>query len=286
MPQRKIPLAIIYDFDGTLAAGNMQERDFIPAIGMTTSDFWDEVKRRAKHSRGDEILMYMGLMLEKADAAEVPVKSDNFREFGEALELFQGVTDYRPNDTMSWFEWIDSYCKESAVSVDHYILSSGIAEMVEGTSIAKHFTKIYASRFYYDQYGKAVWPALGINYTNKTQFLFRINKGSLDEHDHSVINQYTPLDDRPVPFSNMIYIGDGETDIPCFRTVKSLGGFSLAVYRPNTAKARIRPDKLLKDGRVQFVAPADYREGKRLDKIIKSIIDKLQVDADLNRLMS
>ena len=285
MAKHKIPLAIIYDFDGTLAPGNMQERTFIPEIGKTPQEFWTEAKDRARSSHGDEALLYMGLMLECAGSAHVSVRSEDFRQYGSQLELLEGLNDYDiDGTTTNWFKDINDYARGSGVAVDHYVISSGIAEMVEGCSISQYLKKVYASRFYYDHHGVAKWPALCVNYTNKTQFLFRINKGTLDEFDHDVINKFVPDKDRPVPFTNMIYIGDGDTDVPCFRLVKQLGGFSVAVYLPNKRRARARPQRLLSEGRVQFMAPANYRRGGHLDKIVKNIIDKLQSDDFLSSL--
>ena len=275
MPRKYIPLAIAYDFDGTLAPGNMQEHSFIPKVGMTKSAFWEEVGKLEKKHRADNILVYMGLMLEKARNKEVQVRETDFKKHGRGVPLFEGVKE--------WFDRINVYGKQSGVNVEHYIISSGIREMIEGTPIARKFKAIFASSFWYDYNGNAKWPALALNYTTKTQFLFRINKGSLDVFDHSKINEYVEESKRPVPFKNMVYIGDGETDIPCFRLVKDKGGYSIAVYKPKSPKVS-RAKDLLKDGRVNFVAPADYREGCPLDKIVKSIIDKIDTDAHLNLL--
>ena len=153
--------------------------------------------------------------------------------------------------------------------------------MIAGTPIHKHFSRVYASSFIYDHHGVANWPAMALNYTTKTQYLFRINKGSLDVHDHSVINDYVPHEDRPMPFKHMVFIGDGETDVPCFRLVKDQGGHSVAVYKPKAPKTKAKAEKLLKEGRVNFLAPADYAEGKQIDQIIKAIIDKVAADRHL-----
>lgn len=273
---RKVPLAIAYDFDGTLAPGNMQEHDFIPKIRMKSKEFWKEVAERSKEHDADNILIYMHLMLEKARAAQVPVRKSDFENFGRTLRLFPGVS--------SWFDRINEYGRLSGVRVEHYVISSGIREMVLGTPIARKFKAVFASSFMYDYHGVAQWPALNLNYTTKTQYLFRINKGSLGVFDHSVINEYVPMQERPVPFSQMVFIGDGETDIPCFRLVKDQGGHAVAVYRPHSAKAKKRSQQLIRDGRVHFVEPADYRDGKSLDKVVKAIIDKVATDSHLDAL--
>lgn len=276
MPKRLIPLAIAYDFDGTLAPGNMQEHDFIPKIGMTKKAFWKEVGTLSRAHEADNILVYMKLMLERAQAAHVPVRKSDFESFGATLKLFAGV--------VGWFDRINAYGRATGVRVEHYVISSGIREMVSGTPVAKKFKAVFASSFMYDHHGVAQWPALVLNYTTKTQYLFRINKGSLYVHDHTKINEYVPKVDRPIPFEQMIFIGDGETDIPCFRLVKDQGGHAVAVYRPRSTKAKQQSKLLTKAGRVNFVAPADYRKGRDLDRVVKSIIDKLASDHRLRLL--
>jgi hypothetical protein len=271
--------ALVYDFDGTIAPGNMQERDFIPAIGMTTKDFWREVSTISKDHQADNILIYMKLMLDKARSAEVAVHEKDFISYGQNLSFYKGILPYTNADGSQengWFDRINQYGKESGIQIEHYIVSSGIREMISGTKIAKKFNSIYASSFYYDHNGIAIWPSLALNYTTKTQYLFRINKGCLDVSDNKTINEYIPEKSRKIPFSNMVYLGDGETDIPCFRLVKDRGGNSIAVYKPNTKGAKLKLEKLKTSGRVNYSVVADYRNGTTLDRIIKGLIDKLQ----------
>lgn len=267
MPKKLIPMAVAYDFDGTLAPRNMQEYDFIPKLKMTSKEFWAEVNEVAKKQDADHILAYMFAMLDKADKAGEQFRRNNFRDYGAKIKFFHGVID--------WFGRINNYARSKGVKMEHYLISSGIREMIEGTSIFKKFKKVYASGFMYDQHDVAVWPALAINYTTKTQYLFRINKGSLDVHDNSVINKYVPMKERPVPFSNIIFIGDGETDIPCMRLVKDQGGHSIAVYgsRRNAKKHAL---KLIEDGRANLVSAADYSEGSDLEKAVFAIIDRIE----------
>ena len=264
MPNKYEPMAIIYDFDGTLAPGNVQERQFIPDVGMTPAEFWEEVRKLSKHHQADGILMYMHLMLKKASGAGIPVRMEDFNRRGAEVKLFKGVTE--------WFDRIDEYGKSKGVNIEHYIVSSGNAEIIEGTPIASNFKRIYASRFLFDENGVASWPALAINFTTKTQFLFRINKGAHDLSDDREINRFVEMKERPVPFENMVYIGDGSTDVPCFRLVKDLGGLSIVVFRPKTKNARDSVSQYIKEGRVHCSATADYTEGKDLDKIIKAQI--------------
>lgn len=267
MAKKHIPMAIAYDFDGTLADGNMQEHQFLPDIGMKPGDFWAEVKRLTKEHQADEVLVYMNLMLLKANAARVPVRRDDFKARGRTIELFPGVE--------GWFDRITEYARSKGVRLEHVLVSSGNAEIFAGTSIAPKFAHVYASKFMFDQNGVAVWPALAVNYTTKTQYLFRINKGAHDLSDNAAVNKFVPKAERNVPFENMIFIGDGSTDIPCFRLVKEQGGLSVAVYkaRAKGPHGKGRAEGYLVEGRVHCVAPANYTDGGDLDKIVKAQID-------------
>lgn len=268
MSVHTIPMAIIYDFDGTLAPGNVQEREFIPKVGMTPDTFWQEVNGLAIQHQADRTLMFMQLMLEKASTAHQPVRRSDFKEMADSVEYYPGVAE--------WFNRINSYGADQGVAIKHYIVSAGNAEIIEEVSIADRFDRIYASRYCYNENGVPVWPAVAINYTTKTQFLFRINKGALDLDDDSTINQYVPMENRAVPFPQMVYIGDGFNDVPCFRLVKDLGGLSVAVFEPS---ARSKAAQFVRDKRVESIAPADYTDGSVLDKIIKSRIDVIAAQA-------
>jgi len=266
--KKLIPMAISYDFDGTLASGNMQEYDFIPALKLSSKQFWASVTQLAEKHEADQILAYMHAMLEEARAAKIPVRKADFKNYGAKIDLFPGVKD--------WFKRINVYARSKGVRLEHFIISSGIREMVEGTPIYKEFKKVYASGFMFDENGVACWPALAVNYTTKTQYLFRINKGSLDVHDNSVINKFVPKEERPVPFSHMVFVGDGETDIPCMRLVKEQGGHAIAVYNSAKRGAKKHAEQLITDGRATLSATADYQEGSAIDKAIKAIIDKIE----------
>lgn len=275
---KKTKIAICYDFDGTLAAGNIQEYDYFPQLGIRPRDFWQEAKSRAQAHEGDEILAYMCLMLEKAKANPdngVKVTKKAFADYAKKVKLFEGVE--------SWFDRINTYGKDNDLVVEHYIISSGIREMILGTKIAKKFTKIYASAFQYDQHGVANWPILAMSYTTKTQFLFRINKGLPDEWDNREINDFQPREKRPIPFERIIYIGDGATDVPCMRLVKDQGGHSFAVYQPKSKIAKKTAERLLKEDRVHMIASANYCEGKDLDQKVKCVIDKIAADCNLHK---
>ena len=277
MSRKPYTMAIAYDFDGTLAPGNMQEHNFIPALGVKPKAFWGEVVAHAKQHQADPILAYMNLMLMRARAKGIPVRREDFQRHGHGLPLFEGVE--------GWFGRINAYGKARGVNVEHYIVSSGNEEIVAGTSIADRFTRVYASIFLYDENGEAVWPALAINYTTKTQFLFRINKGAHDITDNAKVNEVVEQRSRPVPFENMIFIGDGETDVPSFRMVKDQGGLSIAVFQPNAKGARSKATRYLKDGRVQCAVPANYAEGGRLDEIVKANIGRVAARSTLLGLL-
>ena len=274
--RKLVTVAIAYDFDGTLSPGNMQEHGFLPDIGMSPNNFWDMANQLAKQNEADSVLTYMNLMIIKAKEAGVAIRRQDFVNHGKSVRLFKGVR--------SWFKHANEYGKDVGLKIEHYIISSGLREMIEGTSIAREFEKIYASAFKYEANNVAEWPALAINFTTKTQYLFRINKGALDVYDNKKINEFVPMENRPIPFRRMIFIGDGETDIPCFSLVKSLGGHSIAVYKPKTKGAKGRAEKLVEDGRVNLIAPADYSGGSSLDIIVCRIMDKISIDYQLELL--
>jgi 2-hydroxy-3-keto-5-methylthiopentenyl-1-phosphate phosphatase len=272
----KFTIALIYDFDGTLAAGNMQEYDFIPAVGKSNFEFWDEANHLAEQQDADQILTYMALMIRSAQAKGLSLRREAFQESGKKVELYEGV--------MEWFDRINAYGEEHGVRVLHYINSSGMKEIIEGTPIADKFRKIYACSFLYNVDGIAYWPGVAVNYTNKTQFIFKINKGVESVYDTKQVNQYMEEKDRPVPFSRMIYVGDGTTDIPCMRLVKNFGGHSIAVYNPSSESKRGEMSTLIRDNRVNHVCPADYSEGSEMDIVVKTIIDKCVADHKLQLL--
>ena len=272
---KKSTIALIYDFDGTLSPGNMQEFGFIQAIGKDTKSFWEQNKKLSEENDASGILCYMYLMLQKAQAENISLSRSSFRKFGRDVELFKGVQD--------WFKLINDYGKSVGVNIEHYINSSGLTEMIEGTSIAKEFKKIYACSFLYDVDGKAVWPAVAVDYTAKTQFLFKINKGIERISDNKRINEYVAEEDRPIPFKNMIYFGDGETDIPCMKLIKEQGGHSIAVYKPGSTKKKTAA-KLINENRVNFVCSADYSENKEVHNVVKTVIDKIKADTEFHNL--
>ena len=276
MNEKKTTVALIYDFDGTLAPGNMQEYDFIPAVGKSNKEFWSEANSLAERQDADGILTYMAKMIQEAKSKDLSLRREAFRECGRNIRLYKGVRD--------WFARINRYGEERNLNIVHYINSSGLKEIIEGTEIAHEFRKIYACTFLYDIDGIAYWPGVAVNYTNKTQFIFKINKGVESVFDSTQVNKFIPENDRPVPFRNMIYVGDGTTDIPCMRLVKNFGGHSIAVYNPDEKSARKDMGTLIRDNRVSYVCPADYSEGSEIDTVVKTIIDKITIDTHLEGL--
>lgn len=261
--------AIVYDFDGTLARGNIPEHTFIPELGMKPNEFWTEVKRQAEEHDADEILTYMRLMVEQSEQRQVPITREFLQSHGAQTPLFAGVPE--------WFDRIDTYAAERGLALEHYVVSSGILEMIRGCAIFGKFKKVFASTFIYDANGRAVWPAVAVNYTNKTQFLFRINKGVLNSWENEPVNRWIPMDERPLPFSRFIFIGDGDTDIPSMKMVHLQGGQAIAVFDPERwqpGKSQKSIYRLIAEDRVRFVAPADYQEGSQLDVIVRGILGR------------
>ena len=256
-------LAICYDFDKTLSPDDMQAQGFIQSIRYEVADFWKESNDLASGNDMDQNLAYMYMMWSKA-RGKVLFTRDTLIKDGSKVKLFPGVD--------SWFDRINEYGMEKGVIVEHYIISSGLKEMIEGTKVADKFKKIYASSFYYDEYGVAVWPAQVVNYTNKTQFLFRIEKGVLDINDQGVNSFFKP-DEYRVPFRNMVYIGDSDTDIPCMKLVNINGGHSIGVFNSET-KDKSKVFRMLEENRIKYYAPADYTEGSKLEELVKKIIDR------------
>jgi hypothetical protein len=266
--------AIVYDFDGTLARGNIQEHTFLPDKGIPKDEFWADVRKEAESTDSDEILVYMRKMLEAAKDSGEPLKRPALRDAGRSTPLFEGVP--------GWFDRINDHATKIGLSLEHYVVSSGIHEMIEGCEIAGKFKHIFASKFIYDENDVAIWPGIAINYTTKTQFLFRINKEVINNWDNESVNKWRPMKKRPIPFERMIFIGDGDTDIPSMKMVRLQGGHSIAVFDPEEwpkdgsgSKAQEKVFKLISEDRVHFVAPADYRNGSQLDITVKGILGRI-----------
>ena len=275
MPKKPI-VALIYDFDGTLSPGNMQEFGFIQAVGKTKEEFWKMSDGIAVGQDASNVLAYMKRMFDEAKAAGIPLRRSKFKEFGKHIELFEGVE--------RWFSLVNKYGRQKGVQVEHYINSSGLKEIIEGSSIAQEFKHIYAGTFIYSPDGVAEWPGIAVDHTAKTQFLFKISKGITSQHDSKMVNSSIADDKKRIPFSHMIYFGDGETDIPCMKIVGMFGGNPVAVYNPESPKKKAVAQKLKRQGRVNFITPAIYTKDSRTYNIVTAIIDKIKADDNLRRL--
>ena len=266
MPHTKPIIAFLYDFDKTLCTTDMQDYSFIPSLGMTPSEFWHEANSFGWREHMDGILAYMYTMLRKSEEKGLPLTRESLVEKGRNIQLFPGVRE--------WFGRINAFGETLGVQVEHYILSSGLREIIEGSGLGGEFREIYASEFYYNEEGRPVWPKLDVNFTAKTQFVYRINKGVLDVANDRDLNASMPDDSKRVPFTNMIYMGDGLSDVPCMKMMKAYGGQALAVYQETN---RVGVEDLLAKVRVDFIFPADYREGSELDVTVKNILRKMAV---------
>ncbi len=266
----KTRIAILYDFDKTLCTTDMQEYDFIKNLGLTPDEFWGSTGDVTEKHGMDKILAYMYMMLRACKDRNIPLTKEYLNKCGENVILYRGVT--------SWFDRIAEAANQIGdVTVEHYIVSSGITEIIEGTPIAKYFKKIYGCTFLYDEETKeAIWPATAINFTLKTQYIFRISKGVLDIMDDDNLNKHQ--EDRRIPYRNMIYIGDGLTDIPCMKLLKEKGGKAIALY-PSGNKEKLKP--LLNDGRINYACVADYSQNSTLEKTVIDMIEYMKLYDDL-----
>jgi phosphoserine phosphatase len=265
----KKTIALVYDFDGTLSPRPMQEYAFLPQIGVNPADFWAESNARAAKDNADPLITYMRLLYEKAKAKKVSIDRGALVAQGKRVEFYPGVE--------AWFDAIAAYVKAHAqshgVHLRHYLISSGLTEIVEGTSIYKRFHNVFASEYWFEAY-ELPYPKRVITDTGKTQYLFRINKGVEDLGES--INQHMPEGDRPIPFSNMIYFGDGDTDVPSMAVMRKNGGYAVAVHPPGKGKSKCVD--LFKAGRCDFFAPADYRETSDLFKRTCLLLDRILAD--------
>ncbi|MBQ9462165.1 MAG: haloacid dehalogenase-like hydrolase [Bacteroidales bacterium] len=274
--KKKPIVALIYDFDGTLSPGNMQEFGFIQAVGSTPEEFWTRSDGIAIGQDASNVLAYMKLMFDEAREKGIPLKREDLRRFGAHIELYPGVKE--------WFAMVNEYGAAHGVRVEHYINSSGLKEIVEGSPIAGEFKHIFAGSFLYDESGEAEWPGNAVDYTAKTQFLFKISKGIFSSRDNKRVNASVDEDKKRIPISHMIYFGDGETDVPCMKIVGMFGGNSIAVYNPASEKKRASAMKLKRQGRVAFATPADYTRDSLAFRVVCAIIDKIRADYVLGRL--
>jgi 2-hydroxy-3-keto-5-methylthiopentenyl-1-phosphate phosphatase len=271
MPKEMPIIALLYDFDKTLCTTDMEDYAFIPSLGMTPAEFWRKANGFGQREQMDGNLAYMYTMLQESKRKGLPLTRESLVEKGRSIELFPGVRE--------WFGRINAFGKSLGVQVEHYILSSGLREIIEGSGISHEFKEVYACEFYYDRDGVPVWPKLDVNFTAKTQFVYRINKGVLEVANDRDLNASMPDDNKRVPFTNMIYIGDGLSDVPCMKMMRAYGGVALAVYQEAN---RTGVEELLAKERVDFIFPADYRAGSELDTTLQDILRRMALTDRLN----
>lgn len=259
-------IAFLYDFDKTLCTTDMQDYAFIPSLGYTPGEFWGIANSFGWKNHMDGLLAYMYTMIDECRKKNIRLDREYLVSCGRSIELFPGVK--------GWFARINAFGAQQGVKVEHYVLSSGLKEIIEGSGISHEFKEIYACEFLYNEDGLAYWPKLDVNFTNKTQFVYRINKGVLDIANDKDLNASMPDDSKRIPFTNMIYVGDGLSDVPCMKMMRAYGGQAVAVYQDGN---RPGVEDLLAKGRVDFIFPADYSEGTMLDTTMKNIIRKMAI---------
>lgn len=259
-------MAICYDFDKTLSPDDMQTFTLIPSFGIDKSEFWDNSNKLAEENLMDKNLAWMFELIRYSKFKTKSLKKEYFHEIGADVKLYKGVED--------WFKNTTEYATEKGIELEHYIISSGLKEIIEGSKISSAFKRIYASSYLYSTDGIAEWPAQAVNYTNKTQYIFRIAKGFLEEYDERV-NDSMREEQLRIPYENIVYIGDSATDIPCMRLVKSRGGYSIGVYDPEKDN-RAKVYQMYNDGRLNFYAPADYTVSGALFTYIKQVINEIE----------
>lgn len=273
--RRKPIIGLIYDFDGTLSPGNMQEFGFIQAIGQTPEEFWSKSNGLAIGQDASDILAYMKLMVDEAKKNHIKLTRENFKKYGEDIKLYEGVRE--------WFRNINEYGEKHGVIVEHYINSSGLTEIIDGSPIAREFKHIFAGSFLYNEKGEAEWPGIAVDYTAKTQYLFKIQKGIFSSRDATKVNESLADESKRIPFTNMIYFGDGETDVPSMKLVNMFGGNAIAVFDPSRPKKKESAQKLLRQGRVNFITPASYTKDSRTYRLVTAIIDKIKAESELRQ---
>ena len=261
-------IAICYDFDKTLATDDMQAFSFIPNLGLTSEEFWAKTGEFSKATGTETILSYLHCMITECKKKGIKLTKEYLRNLGKDVKFYDGVT--------TWFKRLNSFAQEKGITLEHYIISSGNKEIIEGSAISKEFKAIYGCEFLYNEEGEAYWPKCTINYTLKTQYLFRIVKGVFDQTDDKNVNQRK--DEKHVEFRNIIYLGDGLTDIPCMTLVKEKGGKSIAVYQPHK-KDKVMP--LLEENRVNYICESNFRASSQMEKLVKLILESMSLTNQL-----
>lgn len=265
---KKTVVAICYDFDKTLSTDTMQSVSFVPALNMTPDEFWSKTNAFEKKYQCDSTLAYLKMMVDECKARNIRFDKNFLHSLGKKIKFYPGVT--------TWFNRINNYAKQHNIVLEHYIISSGNKEIIEGCSIAKYFKNIFACEFLFDKSGVACWPKNLVNYTQKTQYLFRICKGATNLSDNEIINKHVTK--KHVEFRNIIYLGDGFTDIPCMTLVKEKGGNSISVYSANDKEQSLQ---LIKDNRVNYTCQNNFKSGSTLENLVKLILTSIELKEKL-----
>lgn len=271
---KHVKVALIYDFDETLSTTYMQDYALIPDFGMKPKDFWAQANAWGEKNKVDQITASMYYIKKVADDKGILLTKSHFRKMGAHIDYYLGVEE--------WFGRINEYGKCLGLEIEHFIVSAGLGSIIKGCSIAKNFKDIFACSYAYDDHERPIWPARIVNYTTKTQYISKINKG-LGALEDRAVNEFSKDEDRPIPYTRMIYFGDGMTDIPSMKIIKDKKGHAIAVYKPKS-KYKKNAIKILSDDRVNFALPADYRENKEIDKVVKTILAKIATERDLDIL--
>ena len=257
-------IALCYDFDGTLCSGYMQDQKLLHDCKIEPKNFWIKVANYAKENHCDPTLAYLMLLEQQMRSAGLKVNAETFKKYGRELKLFKGVNE--------WFSRIKQFGKLHNIEIQHFIISSGLADVIKGCTFIKDINLVYASSYIYDD-GKGVWPKLSVNYSNKVQFLYRINKGTFDVFDQVGVNAKKDSNDSVnIPFENFIFFGDGETDVPCFSVNQKNAGKNICIYEKGNEKSFDIGKKLYSEGRVHYLLDGDYSENSEIDKLIKQFI--------------
>ncbi|MBA2271195.1 MAG: haloacid dehalogenase-like hydrolase [Chthoniobacterales bacterium] len=267
-PQNTI--AIVYDYDQTLSPSYMQDEVVFPAFGINKDGFWRRCSELVASQGYDNELAYMKVLLDTL-GMDRPTNAD-LKSLGEKLNFYQGLPEM-------FEEFGDGLLTEEqrthGISVEHYIISSGMKILIEGSRLAPYVRAIFGCEFAEDDEGRITFPKRVISHTQKTQYLFRINKGLLDMSQD--VNDHMDPGIRPIPFAHMIYVGDGPTDVPCFTVMRKNGGEAIAVYNPyDPARAGFKKCYQLSThaDRVKHIAPADYRPGTHLRMLLEQMVEE------------
>ncbi len=260
-------IGIVYDYDQTLSPTYMQDEVLFPKFGINPSEFWKRCKILVEEQGYESELAYLKAIIDYLEM-DGPSNAD-LEELGRGLQFFPGLPEM--------FEELDAVLSDEhramGVRIEHYIVSSGIKALIDGSRLRPYCKEIFGCEFAENAAGRISFPRRVISHTSKTQYLFRINKGMLDPAED--VNDHMPDHLRPIPFPNMVYLGDGPTDVPCFTVMKRFGGHSIAVYNPDDrTRTSFRKAYQLAGvaGRIKHIAPADYRAGSHLRLLLEETV--------------